>query len=796
MRIQTRIESVFVLLVATMMVGIRVQAQMLSASEPITQAEVGRAVFQTLYQCLVENRPVLLRNILADSVRINGVQYGRFAASEALHSSMIEIEEDLYSGDPNLPLLVELPVLGALPVTWARREDAAVPNSAKAGQAVISSTAGRGPGPFRDSVTVIKLDVELSNAKTGCLSQPRVMAVNVAANVLSREEIVAPVLTSSLSEFKSYDGNTDLSGSRSLLNSEGPVRGIGGVSFVHRPVYPFAPDYTPRLTRNVCQDYLEVDLFSPLSSIGANTQTHTGFGYLYREACFVVDETWNRIIYGEIEGSNTWLKAYGPDRPVSEHEIPGATGIAADNGEGGESEFAHVYVAEGWRGKGRLSRLAYSFDDQTLSYDDSLTLDSDELHDLVDVTINNAGTLDLSSDDIIWSCGGEDQAEVLKFNSQGPPGVQLRYGGRNEMDPSNSPLYKAIGIVSGRDFSGNHNDLLYVLDERPPPAISEVSYRLVCLRDIGNSLTEETDYFFPNNYMATGITADRWGSIYVIGSTTDAQYDQSWIMKFLPDLRLIDVDLPQSDGDDGIHRPRDISNPLSVQDPIDSSGVISYGDLLISEWWDDNSGGQWYLIGTEITSLAAQEFEVSGPDSMVQVSHSATDGCITQLSIDYWSTGLNQWVFLQGYGTVTVGPGLSSTIVKLVDHGAACGYRFVLYYESRYHNWLGDPVNSGYVTTVLNTCNCSCAMNGDCNLDGLIDVQDVLWLMDFVIAAGPPPSAVQDCPQEGDWNCDGRIDVADVTATVDYAFRRGAGPCNQCSCSNYPAGCPPWPETN
>jgi len=64
---------------------------------------------------------------------------------------------------------------------------------------------------------------------------------------------------------------------------------------------------------------------------------------------------------------------------------------------------------------------------------------------------------------------------------------------------------------------------------------------------------------------------------------------------------------------------------------------------------------------------------------------------------------------------------------------------------------------------------------GDVNADGVINVADIVYLVNFLYRGGPAP-----CPMEaGDLNCDGIVNVADIVFLVNYLYRGGSPPCEQ-----------------
>jgi photosystem II stability/assembly factor-like uncharacterized protein len=62
---------------------------------------------------------------------------------------------------------------------------------------------------------------------------------------------------------------------------------------------------------------------------------------------------------------------------------------------------------------------------------------------------------------------------------------------------------------------------------------------------------------------------------------------------------------------------------------------------------------------------------------------------------------------------------------------------------------------------------------GDSNGDGVIDIADVVYLINYLFLSGSPPD-----PQEsGDSNCDGEVNIADVVYLINYLFANGPPPC-------------------
>lgn len=63
-------------------------------------------------------------------------------------------------------------------------------------------------------------------------------------------------------------------------------------------------------------------------------------------------------------------------------------------------------------------------------------------------------------------------------------------------------------------------------------------------------------------------------------------------------------------------------------------------------------------------------------------------------------------------------------------------------------------------------------VRGDCNGDGLVNLADIVFLINYLFRGGPPPSI----PQAGDANCDGRVNLVDLVYLINYIFRSGPAP--------------------
>ena len=61
---------------------------------------------------------------------------------------------------------------------------------------------------------------------------------------------------------------------------------------------------------------------------------------------------------------------------------------------------------------------------------------------------------------------------------------------------------------------------------------------------------------------------------------------------------------------------------------------------------------------------------------------------------------------------------------------------------------------------------------GDCNGDGIVDIGDVVFLVNYLYKNGSAPDPVQ----AGDCNCDSTVDLGDVVYLINYLFKQGSPP--------------------
>lgn len=85
---------------------------------------------------------------------------------------------------------------------------------------------------------------------------------------------------------------------------------------------------------------------------------------------------------------------------------------------------------------------------------------------------------------------------------------------------------------------------------------------------------------------------------------------------------------------------------------------------------------------------------------------------------------------------------------------------------------IGSVVEAGIDNISVLYVDCTDYICGDANMDGVLNVADAVFMINFVFKGGPPPDPVA----AGDANCDGTSNVADAVYIINYVFHSGPAP--------------------
>jgi hypothetical protein len=86
---------------------------------------------------------------------------------------------------------------------------------------------------------------------------------------------------------------------------------------------------------------------------------------------------------------------------------------------------------------------------------------------------------------------------------------------------------------------------------------------------------------------------------------------------------------------------------------------------------------------------------------------------------------------------------------------------------------LVDSGMTGLYSDTIIVVNQGPYIHGDANGDGVIDISDVVYLLNYLFVGGPAPVPLA----AGDATCDGVVDAADVVHLLNYLFVNGPPPC-------------------
>jgi len=210
------------------------------------------------------------------------------------------------------------------------------------------------------------------------------------------------------------------------------------------------------------------------------------------------------------------------------------------------------------------------------------------------------------------------------------------------------------------------------------------------------------------------------------------------------------------------------------------------GDIYAIGFSSACSAGSFWLEWTFSTGGPVRSspalLDLDGDGRFETVVVGSDDGNIYAIN-SFSNPGTLRWMFPTG-GRVRSSPAVDS--LNNVYVGSDDGYLYALNGATGALIWsyyIGEPIRSspsispdstiyvgaddGYIYAI-NQC-----VNGDANGDGIWDLGDVIYLINYLYRGGPPPVSLQ----AGDAHCDGIVDLADVVYLINYLYRGGSAPC-------------------
>jgi hypothetical protein len=273
-------------------------------------------------------------------------------------------------------------------------------------------------------------------------------------------------------------------------------------------------------------------------------------------------------------------------------------------------------------------------------------------------------------------------------------------------------------------------------------------------------------YNGPENYSfdaAWAIAVDDSGNVYVTGASWDYETDFDYAtIKYYPDGDTAWVRRYNGPGNgydeawgiavDGFHNVYVTGDsPQSSTSPYNEDyATIKYypnGDTAwVSRYDGPGHGDDWALT---MAKDASGNVYVTGRSYGSGTSYDYA-------TIKYYPNGETAWV--RRYNGP--GNGLEEAYAIAVD-----GFHNV------YVTGWSQGSETAYDYATIKYIQFLC---GDVNQDGVVDIADVVYLINYLFISGPAPDPIQ----AGDVNGDGVIDVADAVYLINYLFLSGPPPCS------------------
>lgn len=268
---------------------------------------------------------------------------------------------------------------------------------------------------------------------------------------------------------------------------------------------------------------------------------------------FVVDPSWNRIVYGNMNG---WIKSF--------NDLVGPTSIAVDPsgrvfvGESGRQQVTVLAL----QGSGSSAQL------QPLFALKGVTAPTAVAHS------DNGTPLD-PGDDVLYVADAAKGA-ILKYSLGATGGTLVA-----TFQGFDSPTSLTVGR-----WNGSNNGFIYVVDQ--------VAKRLRVLEDAGTSLTSVAE--FKGGYASyfSSVAVDHFGDVYVADNTS------SRLMKFTSALEPLD----EEGGPDVYAALAAVNVPFGLI-TVDGEGTYwaGFDQLFAVEQWTPESGARRRTLGLAMRNI-------------------------------------------------------------------------------------------------------------------------------------------------------------------------------------------------
>ena len=247
--------------------------------------------------------------------------------------------------------------------------------------------------------------------------------------------------------------------------------------------------------------------------------------------------------------------------------------------------------------------------------------------------------------------------------------------------------------------------------------------------------------------------------------------------------------------------------PLRAQDPIPNAGFESWSGGEPVGWTTSNTGSLPKPF-TQVSDRHSGSWAVRGEVT------STTETCDLLSGTSEHGIGVTvRWAYLRGYYKFSPDEGESLNLGVLMYKGGLAGTlvgggSLNIFDPANVYTEFLVPINyftadtpdtalifaylsnslsdSQHVGTyyqlddlvfTMSTNVCPVLVTGDVNMSGDRAVSDIVYLVNFVLKAGPSPSP---CIAAGDVNCDGTVSTSDIIYLVNAVLKAGPVPCDVC----------------
>ena len=434
------------------------------------------------------------------------------------------------------------------------------------------------------------------------------------------------------------------------------------------------------------------------------------------------------------------------------------------NGPGNDMDFASSLAADG-QGNVYVTGYSYgsgtSFDYATIKYDSAGvkqwvqryngTANGDDWAS--SIAVDGQGNVYVTGGARFGSGANSDYA-TIKYNSSGVQEWVQIYDG-------NEPAYSADAAFDlAVDGQGN----VYVTGESYGGAQFS-DYATIKYNSAGNvQWVQRYDGPAHSNEQPYSLAVDGQGNVYVTGMSYGGgggtendfctiKYNtdgvEQWVQRYNGPGNDCDIGFSIAiDGQGNVYVTGE-----SWSGTTDDCATLKYNSAGVEQWVQRYNGPT--NNGDYGRSVAV---DGQGNVYVTGMSCYGPDSAYNYVTIKYNSAGVEQWVQIYD------GPGNGDDYAwPLAVDGAGNVYVTGWSYE-------GSGTDFDYAT--IKYIQSSPFLRGDANGDGVININDVVFLINYLFIGGPAPQPLQ----AGDANSDGVVNINDVVYLINYLFVGGPPP--------------------